>query len=122
MPPLYLAGRSRRTNHRTHVRRAAAPIARAREREINAGKHLAHIHLAPPSAAFGRRYHRLDNQPFGIAEIARVTKAGAIGGTAVFRFPHRALPSRIKRLTRNHIRFIRLKKFSDRLLGSRARS
>ena len=57
----------------------------------------------PPAAAFGRRYHRLDNQPFGFAEIR---------GTAVFRFPHRALPSRIKRLTRNHI----LKKFSDRLL------
>ena len=57
-----------------------------------------------------------DNQPFGIAQITRVTKASTIRGTAVFRFPHRALPSRIKRLTRNHIQFIRLKKFSDRLL------
>ena len=44
-----------------------------------------------------------DNQPFGIAQITRVTKASAIRGTAVFAYPHRALPSRIKRLVRNHI-------------------
>ena len=42
-------------------------------------------------------------EPFGIVQITRVTKASAIGGTAVFRFPHRALPSKIKRLVRNHI-------------------
>ena len=60
----------------------------------------------------------LHKHPFGIDQITRVTKAGAIRRTAVFRFPHRALPSRIKRLTRNHIRFIRLKNFPDRLLDA----
>jgi hypothetical protein len=55
-------------------------------------QHLAYIHRTPPPAAFARRYHRLDNQPFAIAQITRVTKASAIGGTAVFRFPHQALP------------------------------
>ena len=43
-----------------------------------------------------------DNQPFGIAQITRVTKASTIRGTAVFRFPHLALPSRIKRLVWHH--------------------
>ncbi len=34
----------------------------------------------------------LHKHPFGIGQIARITKATAVGGKAVFGLPHRALP------------------------------
>ena len=68
-------------------------------------------------AAFGRRNHRLHNRPFGIGQVARITKATAISSAAVFRLPHGVLSRELKRLTRNRIRFIGLKKLPDRLFG-----
>ena len=36
--------------------------------------------------------HRFHKRPLGIGQIAQVTNVIALCGTAVFRFPHRALP------------------------------
>ena len=64
---------------------------------------------------FSRRNHRLDNSPFGIGQIAWVTKAASIRGAAVFRCPHQALPEN-QAPGKNHIRFMRFKKFPDSAL------
>ena len=61
-----------------------------------------------------RRDQGLHKHPFGISQVARVTKATAVRGYAVFGLPHPP-PDRIKRPTMNHIRFCRFKNFSDRL-------
>ncbi len=53
-------------------------------------EHLAEVHVAWPTATTRRRNQRLDQQPFRIRQIARVTRAAAVGGSSVFRRPHRA--------------------------------
>ena len=68
------------------------PLATGPQDVENPVQHLAHIHRPSPPAMSRRRNHRLDNPPFGIGQITRITKAVAIRRTAVFRLPHRALP------------------------------
>ncbi len=62
-----------------------------------------------------RRYHRRDKLPFGVNQIARVSQAASIRARRRSGFYIGRFPKRIMRLIRNHIRFIRLKKFPDRL-------
>ncbi len=59
------------------------------------------------------RDHGRYDRPFGISSIARVTKATAVRRKAVFRLM--GTLQRIKHPSMNHIRFIGLKNFPDRL-------
>src|SRR5436190_3974841 len=75
------------------MRRAAAgrqrlPLATSRENEKDCVENLANIHLAPTAAALGRRDHRLNQHPFGIRQIARISQAAPLSGAAMFGFPH----------------------------------
>jgi len=77
---------------RRQVLRQRLPLATRREHIEDCVENLANIHLAPTAATLGRRDHRLDQRPFGIRQIARVSQAASIRRAAVFGFPHRALP------------------------------
>jgi len=67
------------------------PLAASPQDIENPVQHLAHIDRASTPAMPSRRDHGLHNRPFGISQIAWVTKAASIRGLAVFRCPHRAL-------------------------------
>ena len=100
---------------RRQILRQRLPLATGRQYVENRVENLANIHLAPPAAALGRRDHRLDQRPFGIGQIARITQTAALSSAPVFRFPHLGTPVRIGCQIRNHKRFIRLNNFLDRL-------
>ncbi len=91
------------------------PLAACPQHVENAVQNLAHVDRALAAAMLGRWDHGLDNRPFGAGQITRITKTAAVRSDAMFRLPHRALPSRIKRPTQNHNRFIRFNNFLDRL-------
>src|SRR5438045_9296747 len=80
--------------HRTlrrQVLRQSLPLA-SRPKDIeDPVQHLTHVHRALATAMSCRWDHGLHNRPLGIAQIARVTKAIAVRGNAVFGLPHRAL-------------------------------
>ena len=75
---------------RRQVLRQRLPLAAGRQHVEDRVQNLAHIHVARPAAALGRRDHRLDQRPFGIGQIARIAQAATVGGAAMFRRPHRA--------------------------------
>src|ERR1051326_221368 len=66
------------------------PLAAGRQHVEDGVQHLANVHLAPASATLGRRNHRLDQRPFGLAQITRIARSATLGSAAVFRLPHRA--------------------------------
>src|SRR5487761_1226097 len=66
------------------------PLATRRKHVTDGVQNLANVHLAPAAAALGGRNRRFDQRPLAVAQIARIAQAVAVGGTAVFRLPHRA--------------------------------
>ena len=70
------------------------PLAAGPQDVENPVQDLAHIHRAFAAAMPGGRDHGLHDRPFGIGQIAWITKATAVRGYAVFGLPHRALPQR----------------------------
>src|SRR6516164_8291936 len=72
------------------VLRQGLPLAAGREHVEDRIDDLAHIHLATPSATLGRRDQRLNQRPFSVAQIARITQPAPVSGTAMLGFPHLA--------------------------------
>jgi hypothetical protein len=64
-----------------------------REHVEDCVENLANIHLAPTAAALCGRDHRLNQHPFGIRQIARISQTTSHTGAAMFRFPHFGTPS-----------------------------
>src|SRR5690242_18356661 len=75
---------------RRQVLGQSLPLAAGRQHVEDGVQHLANVHLAPASATLGRRNHRLDQRPFGLAQITRIAQSATLGSAAVFRLPHRA--------------------------------
>ena len=81
---------------RRQVLRQRLPLATRREHIEDCVENLANIHLAPTAATLGRRDHRLDQRPFGIRQIARISQTAPLSGAAIFRFPHLGTPVTIR--------------------------
>src|SRR5438067_11504155 len=75
---------------RRQVLGQSLPLAAGRQHIEDGVQHLANVHLAPASAALRRRNHRLNQRPFGLAQITRIAQSATLGSAAVFRLPHRA--------------------------------
>ena len=78
---------------RRQVLRQRLPLATRREHIEDCVENLANIHLAPTAATLGWRDHRLDQRPFGIRQIARISQTAPLCGAPMFRFPHLGTPS-----------------------------
>ena len=78
---------------RRQVLRQRLPLATRREHIEDCVENLANIHLAPTAATLGWRDHRLDQRPFGIRQIARISQTAPLSGAPMFRFPHLGTPS-----------------------------
>src|SRR6202043_2034001 len=52
------------------------------------------IPLPPTAAALGWRDHRLNQRPFGIRQVTRISQTTPLSSAAMFRFPHLGTPSR----------------------------
>ena len=78
---------------RRQVLRQRLPLATGRQHVEDGVENLANIHLTPPAAALGRRDHRFDQRPFGIAQIARISQTAPLSGAAMFKFPHLGTPA-----------------------------
>src|SRR6202046_3955159 len=50
------------------------------------------IPLAPTAAALGWRDHRLNQRPFGIRQVTRISQTTPLSSAAMFRFPHLGTP------------------------------
>jgi hypothetical protein len=83
-----------------------------------AAKNLANIHLAPMAAALGRRDHRVNQRPFAISQIARISQTMPLGGAAMLRFPHLGTPRSMIRVPQNESQMIQL---TQQLSGSALR-
>jgi hypothetical protein len=79
---------------RRQVLRQRLPLAAGPQDVENPVQHLTHIHRASAPAVPRRRDQALHKHPFGIGQIARVTKATAVRSYAMFGLPHRALPQK----------------------------
>lgn len=55
--------------------------------------HLAQFDRASPPIVFGRWNHNFDTTPFSIGQVARIPENTTTSSPAVFRCPHRALPT-----------------------------
>jgi UDP-glucuronate decarboxylase len=55
-------------------------------------ENLANIHLAPTATALGWRDHRLNQRPFGIRQVTRISQTTPLSSAAMFRFPHLGAP------------------------------
>ena len=77
---------------RRQVLRQRLPLATRRKHVEDRIENLANIHLAATAAALGWWDHRLDQRPFGIGEIARISQAAALRSAAMFRLPHLGTP------------------------------
>ena len=75
---------------RRQVLRQGLPLAASREHVENRVQDLADVDIARPAAALGRRDHRLDQRPLGVAQVAWIKQATAIRRATTFRLPHRA--------------------------------
>ena len=67
---------------------------------------LANIHLAPTAAALGRRDHRLNQRPFGIRQVTRISQTTPLSSAAMFRFPHLGTPQSTIRVPHNKSQMI----------------
>src|SRR5262245_1987620 len=76
---------------RRQVFRHRLPLAPGPQHVENPIQDPAHIHRPFASAVSRWRDHRRDNSPFVVGQIAWVTQAAAVRGTAMFGCPHRAL-------------------------------
>jgi hypothetical protein len=76
---------------------AAVPLAARREYVEDGVQNLAHIHIARPAAALGRRDHRFKQRPLGVNQITRITQAAAFGRTRCSVF-HIGYPSEVIRV------------------------
>jgi hypothetical protein len=76
---------------RRQVVRQRLPLATRREHVEDCVENLANIHLAPTAASLGWRDHRLNQRPFGIRQIARLSQTTPLSGAAIR--PHNAVPS-----------------------------
>ena len=95
---------------------SACQLATRREHVEDCVENLANIHRAPTAAALGWRDHRLNQRPFGIRQVARISQTTPLSSAAMFRFPHLGTPSRqFGCRIRNHKQFIQLNNFRDRL-------
>jgi hypothetical protein len=83
---------------RRQVLRQRLPLATSREHVEDCVENLANVHLAPTAAALGRRDHRLNQHPFGIRQIARISQTMPRSGAAMFRFPHFGTPQSMIRM------------------------
>lgn len=79
---------------RRKVLRQRLPLAARPQHVEDAVQHLALVDRPLTTAPLRRRDQRRYQRPLGIAHVARITKAGAIGGAAVFGLPHWALSLR----------------------------
>jgi hypothetical protein len=70
---------------------SACPLATRRQHVEDGVENLTNIHLAPPAAALGRR--DIDQRPFGIGQIARISQTAPLSGAAMFKFPHLGTPA-----------------------------
>src|SRR5438105_986920 len=73
------------------VLRQRLPLTAGGQHVQNRVQDLTDIHIAGSSTAPGRRYHRRDQGPLSIRQIARVTLTMTLRRLAVFGLPHRAL-------------------------------
>jgi hypothetical protein len=75
---------------RRQVLRHSLPLTAGREHVEDRVQDLADVRIARSPAALGRPDHRLDQRPFGIAQVAWIPQPTVIGRGTVFRLPHRA--------------------------------
>src|ERR1700680_2341774 len=82
------------------------PLATRREHVEDCVEHLANIHLAPTAAALGWRDHRLNQRPFGIRQVTRISQTTPLSSAAMFRFPHLGTPQSTIRVPHNESQMI----------------
>jgi hypothetical protein len=68
---------------RRALRRQRLPLATGREHGEDCVGNLANVHLTPTAAALGRRDHRVEQRPFGIRQIARISQTTPLSGAAM---------------------------------------
>ena len=77
---------------RRQVLRQRLLLATRREHVEDCVENLASVYLASTPTGPGWWDHRLDQRPFAIGHIARISQAAALSGAAMFRFPHLGTP------------------------------
>src|SRR6202040_938627 len=82
------------------------PLATRREHVEDCVENLANIHLAPTAAALGWRDHRLNQRPFGIRQVTRISQTTPLSSAAMFRFPHLGTPQSKIRVPHNESQMI----------------
>src|ERR1700674_5010810 len=82
------------------------PLATRREHVEDCVENLANIHLAPTAAALGWRDHRLNQRPFGIRQVTRISQTTPLSSAAMFRFPHLGTPQSTIRVPHNESQMI----------------
>ena len=82
------------------------PLATRREHVEDCVENLANIHLAPTAAALGWRDHRLNQRPFGIRQVTRISQTTPLSSAAMFRFPHLGTPQSTIRMPHNESQMI----------------
>ena len=82
------------------------PLATRREHVEDCVENLANIHLAPTAAALGWRDHRLNQRPFGIRQVTRISQTTPLSSAAMFRFPHLGTPQSTIRMPHNKSQMI----------------
>lgn len=95
------------------------PLATRREHVEDCVENLANIHLAPTAAALGWRDHRLNQRPFGIRQVTRISQTTPLSSAAMFRFPHLGTPQSKIRVPHNESQMIHP---TQQLSGSALRS
>src|SRR5262249_40886081 len=93
---------------RRQVFRNVAPLASGAQHIHHAVNYLAHVDSALAATSFGRRDQRLDQQPFGVGEIAGITQPVAVIAMAGLDRPPRAPGGSVP--TPNHGRSSRFKR------------
>ena len=82
------------------------PLATRREHVEDCVENLANIHLAPTAAALGWRDHRLNQRPFGLRQVTRISQTTPLSSAAMFRFPHLGTPQSKLRVPHNESQMI----------------
>jgi hypothetical protein len=82
------------------------PLATRRKHVEDCVENLANIHLAPTAAALGWRDHRLNQRPFGIRQVTRISQTTPLSSAAMFRFPHLDTPQSTIRVPHNESQMI----------------